>query len=213
MRIKLWVFWLAKTDNKIHELIKNGNIKVFFCKLINRLFATLILITFLTSPSIAKNIDIEEAAPKYKKENKFSINTGSFIYHFYNPGENNYTELFDNKYFSAGINIFRGLDLSIGTFKNSYGDRCAMIGVEKNWHDFNKKTSFEGFYSYAGEFFFKSFRNCKNQGVYKNFRNSVGIGFAPYIYHGVEYKVTNNMSLKGGIIVPGLFTSTIHWSF
>jgi len=68
-------------------------------------------------------------------------------------------------------------------------------------------------YAYAGEFFADAFKNCGNEGVYKQFEKRTGIGFAPYIYHGLEYKVFNNLSFDVGLILPTLFVSSFKISF
>lgn len=147
-------------------------------------------------------------------ERKFSLHTGSFIYHFYGQSKNDYTEHFENKFIAGDIKINDSSRLMAGTFINSYGSRCFLLGLEKNWHDFNSKLSFEGSYSYAGEFFFEPFSHCGDSGgIYKKIGNNTGLEFSPYIYHGLEYDLAPMVSLEVGILLPAIFISSIQWKF
>lgn len=88
-----------------------------------------------------------------------------------------------------------------------------MVGFEKNWHKFNDKISFEGSYAYVGEFFIPQFSKCAEAGIYKNIKDRVGIGFAPYLYHGINYKITKDVSFKSGLLLPNIFISSLEWKF
>ncbi len=40
-----------------------------------------------------------------------------------------------------------------------------------------------------------------------------GIGFSPYLYHGLQYNFTDYFGVEGGIIVPAIFVMSVQWSF
>jgi hypothetical protein len=160
-----------------------------------------LFIAFVSLPALSKD------------NNRFVINTGSFLYHLYNPNDTKYTELFDNKFLSVGVRINDSSHIIAGSFLNSYGNRCALLGLEKNWYNFNDKLSFKGGYAYAGDFFFDSLDHCGDQGMYKRIEELTGIGFAPYIYHGISYDITSIMSFEAGLILPGLAVASIQWKF
>ncbi|ODS22636.1 hypothetical protein AB835_13085 [Candidatus Endobugula sertula] len=147
-----------------------------------------------------------------EKDYIFSLNTGSYLNHI---GSHNseYVQRFDNKTVILGIKSSDSTSISVGSFLNSFNNHCFLLGIEKNWHHFNNKLSFEGLYAYAGEFFFNKFDNCGNNGVYNTAKDKLGIAAVPYIYHGFEYDFTSFMSLQVGIILPNLFVSTIQWKY
>ena len=167
---------------------------------------TYLFLSFVSLPALSED-------KAQKDNNRFVINTGSFLYHLYNPNDSKYTEFFDNKFLSAGIRINNSSYIIAGSFLNSYGNRCALLGLEKNWHNFNNKLSFKGGYAYAGEFFFDSLDHCGDQGIYKRIKEVTGVGFAPYIYHGISYGINSIMSLEAGLILPGLAVATVQWKF
>ena len=174
---------------------------------IRRLLITIILLICSSIVSISSVFSANQ-----QNDQRFSLRTGSFVHHLY-PKNENYTQYFDNNFFSIGVKIDNSNKFVAGTLNNSFGDRCALLGIEKNWKDFNNKFSFRGLYAYSGEFFFKSFDRCGNQGVYKSFKNITSVGFAPYLYHGITYNITDIVNLDFGIILPGIFVSTIGWKF
>ena len=177
--------------------------------LIMQLIIRLFFIFFLSSANLWSQ-DILDS----QKDKKFSLNFASFTHHLYNPNKNDdYIEKFDNQLIVLGYKIAKNSRIAIGTLKNSYDDRCLVLGLEQNFYNFNSKFSFEGFYAYSGEFFFDSFANCGNQGRYKDFKNASKIGFVPYIYHGLSDKFNPSLSLKSGIILPGVLASWLQWSF
>jgi hypothetical protein len=49
--------------------------------------------------------------------------------------------------------------------------------------------------------------------MYKRIEELTGIGFAPYIYHGISYDITSIMSFEAGLILPGLAVASIQWKF
>lgn len=143
----------------------------------------------------------------------YSVNTGSFVYHIIgNHGL--YTEKFDNAFFSAERKFSADSDYSFlaGTLKNSYGDRCIALGVRRDWIK-DSSWTFKGVYGYTGEFFFDAFSHCGDEGVYHSFEKVTGIGFAPYIYHAVQYNVTDYFAIESGIILPAVFVISVQWSF
>lgn len=138
-----------------------------------------------------------------KKLPLITLNTGSFIYHVVPSSKGgNYTQFFDNEYLSIGVKISKKSYFSFGTSLNSFGDRMAILGFKTNLYTFNEIIHFEGFYAYAGEFFFKEFCHAGDQGVYKQIKEKTGIGFAPYIYHGVDIKLNSYLTIEAGIILP-----------
>ena len=152
-------------------------------------------------------------ADMQKKEARFSLKIGSYIHHIQSNNHVEYNEAFNNKLISGGVKISQSNELIIGTFLNSYKDRCALIGLDRNWHDINPKLSFHGIYAYAGEFFLNQFDHCQNNGIYKSFKDRTNIGFAPYIYHGLRYNITKIAGLEFGFIFPKILAGTLRWEF
>lgn len=146
-----------------------------------------------------------------KDSGLYSINTGSYVYHLLgNDGQ--YTERFANQFYSIERKFNDKSDKSflVGTLKNSYGDRCLALGLRKNWIESNPFI-FKGVYGYTGEFFFSSFSHCGDEGIYNSFKKITGVGFAPYIYHAVEYRFTDYFSVESGVIFPAVFVVSLHW--
>lgn len=149
-----------------------------------------------------------------KEINLYSINTGSFVYHLVdNQGE--YTEKFDNQFFSVERKLSSASKYSFlaGTLKNSFGDRCIALGIRRDWYGEPTGWAFKGVYGYTGEFFFDAFSHCGDAGVYQSARQAFGIGFAPYIYHAMEYNFTDYFGVESGVIFPTVFVVSIHWNF
>lgn len=146
-----------------------------------------------------------------KKLPLITLNTGSFIYHVVPASQADYTQFFDNEYLSIGVKISKKSYFSFGTSLNSFGDRMAVIGYRTNLYDFNEKIHFEGFYAYAGEFFFKAFSHAGDKGVYLKFKEKTGIGFAPYIYHGIDIKLNSFLTIEAGIIIPVIPVVTVQF--
>jgi hypothetical protein len=148
------------------------------------------------------------------KDHKYSLNTGSFVYHAYAP-DKEFTQYFNNYLFAIERKVTNRVidNVVAGTLINSYGDRCVLLGAQKNWHFFNEHMSFEGLYAYAGEFFLDTFSDCGDSGPYHAIERATGIGFAPYIYHGIEYDINKHASLEGGVILPGIIVFTMQWHF
>jgi hypothetical protein len=96
--------------------------------------------------------------------------------------------------------------------KNSFGNRCLALGIRRDWLA-EKGWTFKGVYGYTGEFFFDDFTHCGDKGIYHSFRNITGIGFAPYIYHAVQYNFTDYFGVESGIIFPSVFAISLQWSF
>ncbi|WP_312454817.1 hypothetical protein [Pseudescherichia sp.] len=146
-------------------------------------------------------------------DHTISFNTGSFVYHLLgNHGQ--YTEKFDNEFYSVEKRLPDHPDYSllVGTMRNSYGDRCLSLGVRKDWAE-KDNIVFKGIYGYTGEFFFNEFSKCGDEGIYHSFKNITGVGFAPYIYHAVQYNVTNHFGVESGIIFPSVFVVSLNWRF
>lgn len=146
--------------------------------------------------------------------NLYSINTGSYVYHLtHNHGQ--YTENFDNKFFSAERKFSEDskYSLLVGTMNNSFSDRCLALGVRRDWIKNERGWTFKGVYGYTGEFFFDAFEHCGDHGSYKDFKDATGIGFSPYIYHAIQYNFTDYFGIESGIILPSVFVISIQWSF
>ena len=141
---------------------------------------------------------------------KITINTGSFLYHVVpSSAGSDYTQYFDNEFLAVGVRITEKTYFSFGTSLNSFGDRMAVIGFRTVLHRFNDKIYFEGFYAYAGEFFFSEFSHAGDQGIYKEIKDKTGIGFAPYIYHGFDFKINSFLTLEAGVILPIIPVATL----
>lgn len=97
--------------------------------------------------------------------------------------------------------------------KNSFDDRCIALGVRRDWASLGNGWVFKGIYGYVGEFFFDAFEHCGDHGSYKDFKDATGIGFSPYIYHGLQYNFTDYFGIESGIILPAVFVISVQWSF
>ena len=176
------------------------------------IYHILIIISLCLTGFSAFSQDLDDDKPT--KEKKFSLKTGSFTYYLgggrQNPG---YTEMFNNQLVAAGFKVSDPGELVLGTFINSYGDRCMLLGYGRRWKDFNSKLSFEGLYAYAGEIGISQTNNCQDGGFYKTFNDHLGLGFAPYLYHGVKYKLTSIVSLELGLIFPKVLAGSLRWDF
>lgn len=148
------------------------------------------------------------------KDLNFSLNTGSFIYHAYDPG-GDFTQYLQNRFVAIESKLTNRVVDSVvaGTFINSDGNRCVLLGVQKNWHHFSSRMTFEGVYAYAGEFFLNAFSDCGAAGFYNDIERATSIGFAPYIYHGIECDLNQHASLEVGAILPGIIVLTLQWHF
>lgn len=114
---------------------------------------------------------------------RVKINTLAFTTHIY-PNEDHdsdYTQYFENQYLMIGYRFSKRTYFNIGTALNSFHDRMFIIGFNRIWYQFNEKLSFEGNYTYAGEFFFPAFDNIEIRGYYIFFKKYTGLAFAPYI--------------------------------
>lgn len=174
--------------------------------IITSIITHLTLIFLLTSNALSKD-------NSNSKEHRFSLKIGSYIRHLQNHDHIEYNESFNNQLISGGLALSESNEFIMGTFLNSYKDRCILIGLDRKWHDFNSKLSFHGIYAYAGEFFLNQFDNCQNNGIYNTFEERTGIGFAPYLYHGIRYDITKIASLEFGFIFPKVLAGTIRWEF
>ncbi|OUV63431.1 MAG: hypothetical protein CBC79_01820 [Gammaproteobacteria bacterium TMED119] len=77
----------------------------------------------------------------------------------------------------------------------------------------DQKIKFVSVYAYVGEFVADSFAECADDGIYQDIDNIVGLGFAPYIYHGINYNLVHELSINGGLILPGVVSFTLEYSF
>lgn len=164
---------------------------------------------FLCAPAL-----LMATASKASEPALYSINTGSFVYHM-SGNHGQYTEGFDNKFISAErkLDADSSYSILVGTMKNSFDDRCLSLGVRKDWTPRQVGWNVKGIYAYTGEFFFSAFSHCGDSGVYNTAKKITGVGFAPYVYHGLQYNFTNNFGIEGGIILPTIFTMSMSWSF
>lgn len=144
----------------------------------------------------------------------YAFNTGSFVYHM-TGNEGQYTELFDNQFFSVERKMSPDSKyrLIVGTMKNSFDDRCLSLGVRRDWVTSPTGWTFKGVYAYTGEFFFKAFSHCGDSGTYNTAKDITGVGFSPYLYHGIQYDVTDHFAVESGFIIPLIFVVSVQWRF
>lgn len=146
--------------------------------------------------------------------NLYSINTGSYVYHLTgNHGQ--YNENFNNRFVSVERKFSPESKYSalVGTMKNSFDDRCLSLGMRRDWASGQNGWTFKGVYAYTGEFFFKAFSHCGDSGTYRTAKKLTGVGFSPYLYHGLQYNFSNYFAVEGGMIVPAIFVMSMQWSF
>ncbi len=145
---------------------------------------------------------------------QYSLLAASFTYHIYPPGQ--HTQYFDNELIALTrtVNQIEQIDrIVVGTLKNSSDNRCLMLGVGQDWQQINSKTKLVGLYAYVGEFFWHNFEECDDDGIYADLDNLLGLGFAPYIYHGIKYNFTPQSTINGGLILPGVLSFALEYSF
>lgn len=144
----------------------------------------------------------------------WSVNTGSYVYHLTN-NHGQYNEEFKNNFFSVERKFSNDAknSLLVGTMKNSFADRCLTLGARRDWLKGDNGWTFKGIYAYTGEFFFKAFSDCGDSGAYRTAKNITGIGFSPYLYHGVQYNFTDYFGVESGIIFPSILVMSVQWSF
>lgn len=156
---------------------------------------------------------IISASAKSSETSLYAINPAAFVYHAYSPGKS-YTQYFQNQYVAIERKFSPSSEysLAVGMLKNSFDNRCLLLGIRRDWIT-RGRWIFKGGYAYAGEFFLPAFRQCGDQGVYKNIKDVTGAGFAPYIYHALQYNINDNTSVEGGVILPGIviFTFQLHF--
>jgi len=172
-----------------------------------------ILLGFWMNLAAAQNND-SDPADTLSPEMTYSLNTGSFIYHAYSP-QRDFLQYFDNRVIALERRIENPYidSLVVGSGLNSHGNRCLMLGVQKDWIQYDDRLSFEGVYAYAGEFFFDAFSHCGDAGFYNNVRDITGVGFTFYIYHGLEYDLNRHLSLEAGAALPGIVVLSLQWHF
>ena len=150
------------------------------------------------------------------KNPRFSLYTGSFVKHIVNidrPPEG-YNEYFGNKSFAFGMTIDekKRTSIMVGALYNSYKGRCGIVGIARDWKKINEKMDFVGIYAYVGELPGMAFsRNCGNDGSYGTMERLTGIGFVPYLYHGVRYNITPYLGINAGLVFPHVLVGTIEW--
>ena len=149
---------------------------------------------------------------KDKDGKRITLRTGSYVEHIFDRNQD-YTEGLDNEFFAVGLGVSDSSEIIVGTLKNSYDNRCAFLGYGKEWYRFNDKISFEGIYAYVGELFADQFSNCGKEGIYNTASEKIGIGFAPYVYHGIRYHFTSYLAVETGIVLPELAVAAIVWEF
>ena len=147
-------------------------------------------------------------------EQQYSLITASFSYHLFPPGDHH--EYFSNRLVAVtrDTDIIPYMDrLILGTLSNSSGNQCLMLGAGRDWKKIDQKIKFVSVYAYVGEFAADSFAECADDGIYQDIDNIVGLGFAPYIYHGINYNLVHELSINGGLILPGVVSFTLEYSF
>ena len=148
----------------------------------------------------------------FSNQGDFSLKYLSFVYHTYDPDYDG-TQYLENQFFSLGYNLDSKNSFSIGTFKNSQGNRCFSAGLNREWVDFGNSWRFSGSYLYAGEFFFDVFSSCGDEGLYADVKDAIGIGFAPYINHYFSYNFTESTSVDFGLLLPGITVINFNTNF
>lgn len=126
------------------------------------------------------------------------------------------TERFENQLWMVGISIDeeKKTKFLLGTLKNSYNKNCALVGLSKDWVEINQHFNFVGMYGYVGELP-GGFTHCGDDGIYRSFEKTLGVGFAPYIWHGIRYspKSANYFAANVGIIFPGIIAAVLEFKF
>ena len=148
-------------------------------------------------------------------DKKISLHIGSYAKH--SGGSGDYVEGFENNLFSIEYSITEDAPFFdhfvIGAVNNSLGDRCFMLGVQKTYFEIHERLSFEGYYVYTGEFFFGAFADCGDDGVYQSIKDETGLGFAPFIYHGLQFDMTRHISLDAGLMLPSILFVSLQYNF
>jgi hypothetical protein len=167
-----------------------------------------------TFPTETKPMDVEVVTENVNSFSLFSMNTGSFLYHAVPKNEDS-NQYFDNRLFSIERKFSADSEYSAiaGVFLNSQKNRCALLGVRKDWYQFNERFVLKGVYAYAGELFIDAFEHCGDEGFYNTMKNHTGIGFAPYLYHGGQYNVTDYWGIEAGLMLPGILIMSMQWRF
>lgn len=147
-------------------------------------------------------------------EPKYTLLAASSTYHLYPSGH--HTQYFDNELIvvKRTVRHFEPIDgITLGTLKNSNDKRCLMLGVNRDWQNINANTKLIGLYAYVGDFFLGDFDECSDEGIYEDFKSVVGIGFAPYVYHGVKYELNQDLNFNAGLILPGVISLSLGYHF
>jgi len=198
---------------KFHLLLYIGFYIMSFCRLSS------LCLLFNSMVSVAENQrDLSDIARVQKttvmSPSLYSINTGSFLYHAF-PKNKDSNQYFDNRLFSIERQFHQDSDYSViaGTFLNSQDHRCVLLGVRKDWYRLNDQTVIKGVYAYAGEFFFDTFEHCGDDGFYETMKDHTGVGFAPYLYHAVQYNFVDYWGVEAGLMLPGILVMSMQWRF
>ena len=152
--------------------------------------------------------------PTKNGSNKFSLHTLSFVHHLSRSDDT--VEGFSNQLsmLSMALSEERFFDDAImGTLIHSGGKRCLVLGARKNWQHFSDRLSFTGTYAYVGEAPSDLFNDCGDNSVYEDIKDMTGVGFAPYIYHGFEYDLNQNISLHGGFTFINILSANLEYSW
>ncbi len=172
------------------------------------------MLLFLVDISFAEEKINEKS---FFKDRDFSVYFGSFVRHSLNPLDKSYqgTDGFKNYAVMVGVSIDdeKKTKIIAGTLLNSFHDRCAVLGVARDWMKLRDDLHFVGIYAYAGYAPFGGCQNCANKGAYEDIKKQYHIAAAPYIWHGLRYDVTKRFSVNAGILVPGFLSATMEWRF
>jgi hypothetical protein len=90
---------------------------------------------------------------------------------------------------------------------------AASLRSEKRLVRRGKRLDVQGRLCLYRRVFFKAFRDCGDSGTYRTAKKITGVGFSPYIYHGLQYNFTDYFGVETGIIVPAIFVMSVQWSF
>ncbi len=158
------------------------------------------------------NFAFADDRKSFFKDRDFSVYFLSWTKHI---NSDNKTEGFKNYAFMAGVSIddARKMKLIFGSLKNSFDNRCTMIGISRDWVKLSNNFDFVGIYAYVGEIPFTRCEHCGDDGTYKSIKKHFNVGFAPYIWHGIRYRATNHLSINAGILFPNIVSASLELRF
>jgi len=160
------------------------------------------------------NLIKDSKSEKFFKDHDISLYGVSWTKHFINESPDK-IEGFKNQLVMVGISIddAKKTKFVLGTLKNSYDNNCFVIGASRDWIKINKYLDFVGTYGYVGEIPGIGFKHCGDDGIYRSFEKVLGVGFAPYLWHGIRYSPVNYFAADVGVIFPGVIAAMLEFKF